>query len=90
MPACEKCWRDAHSHWHGNSPFPVSERYRELIMERESHPCTPEEQAGEEAGLCRACGRKTLHQWVRDWCMNPHCASHASDASDQPLSRRKP
>jgi len=55
MSACEKCWHDAHR----GPQFSVAEEYARLISERP--PCTPEEQAGPDAGTCR-CGRKTLHQ----------------------------
>lgn len=53
MASCEKCWRDA-----GGNPG----RYRQLIREREGNPCTPEEQAGEGAGICPKCNRKAIHQ----------------------------
>lgn len=56
MSTCEKCWRDAG----GNS-----DRYHELIKTR---VCTPEEQAGPDAGMCTRCGRKTLHQFTGE-CM---------------------
>jgi len=64
MPSCERCWRDS-----GGNP----DRYRELILSRTA--CTPEEQAGEDAGLCPDCGRKTMHQYVRTVCMNSACSS---------------
>lgn len=38
MSACEKCWRDARGD---------PDRYRELLEQRKSNPCSPEEQAGE-------------------------------------------
>lgn len=64
MPACEKCWSDANS---GSVAGPVEQylRYERVLRERRPHPCTPEEQAGPDAGDCPACGRRTLHQ---------HCA----------------
>jgi hypothetical protein len=33
-----------------------------LLKEREANPCTPEEQAGPDAGICEVCDRKTKHQ----------------------------
>lgn len=43
MPACEKCWADAHR----GPQFSVADEYRRLIEERKDNPCTPEEQCGE-------------------------------------------
>lgn len=54
MSACERCWADAYGPY-GNQ----SERYQELIAERS---CTPEQQAGPDAGQCPSCKRMTLHQ----------------------------
>ena len=65
MPACEKCWRDSRSA-DGRTGH---DAYTRLLAERQPHPCTPEEQAGPDAGFCSACGRKTIHQYARDWCM---------------------
>jgi hypothetical protein len=62
VSACEKCWRDAHR------SDDVAAEYNRLIEERKVNPCTPEEQSGEDAGVCHSCGRKTLHQWTRE-CM---------------------
>jgi len=56
MPSCEKCWEDA---------FGNPEKYRELIEERKNDPCTPEEQAGEDATECPKCKRKTVHQYAK-------------------------
>jgi hypothetical protein len=39
MSVCEKCWSDAGGSY---------ERYVELLTERASNPCTPEQQAGRE------------------------------------------
>jgi hypothetical protein len=58
MSACEKCWVDAHR----NPARDVAVEYERLIRERP--PCTPEEQAGPEAGTCPDCHRKTLHQYT--------------------------
>lgn len=53
MASCEKCWRDAH--WSGSD---VATEYARLIAERKDKPCTPEEQAGEDATTCpqKPCG----------------------------------
>ena len=56
MASCEKCWNDSKGEL---------ERYSQLIMLR---VCSPEEQAGPEAGICPSCKRKTLHQHTND-CM---------------------
>lgn len=52
MSACEKCWADSS----------CSADYMRLLNERKDHPCTPEEQAGPDAGQCQLCKRMTLHQ----------------------------
>jgi hypothetical protein len=56
MSSCEKCWADSVSVAH----------YTSLLKERESNPCTPEEQAGPDAGECEVCHRKTVHQHTRE------------------------
>ncbi len=56
MSACEKCWRDS-----GGNP----DRYAELLVERATHVCTAEEQAGDDATECPVCHRKTVHQYTR-------------------------
>jgi hypothetical protein len=63
MPSCEKCWRDSD----GNP-----DRYAELVEQRN---CTPEEQAGEHAGVCYICARRTRHQYCYT-CMNPTCVAN--------------
>lgn len=55
MPTCEKCWTDAHRDPYADS---IAE-YQRLCNSR---TCTPEEQAGPDAGLCARCCRRTLHQ----------------------------
>jgi len=60
MASCEKCWRDA-----GGDAV----RYEELVRSRQ---CTPEEQAGPDAGACPACYRRTLHGFTGE-CMNAEC-----------------
>jgi hypothetical protein len=57
MPMCEKCWVAAYDP-NGNQ----SERYLELV--KVSH-CTPEEQAGTDAGYCPMCKRQTVHQYAQ-------------------------
>jgi len=61
MASCERCWELS-----GGNP----DRYRELLR---VNKCTPEQQAGQDAGVCSICHRKTLHQYVPDVCMNPDC-----------------
>jgi hypothetical protein len=68
MSTCEKCWRDAHC----GSQFSVSDEYARLLKERAEHPCTPEEQAGEDARRCPACHRIALHQHTGE-CMACGC-----------------
>jgi len=58
MSSCEKCWRDSH----GGFGDQV-ERYQQFLLERN---CTPEQQAGSDAGECPACNRNTLHQVTRE------------------------
>jgi hypothetical protein len=70
MPSCEKCWKDA-----GGNP----DRYTKLVRERK---CTPEEQAGDDAGNCNSCGRRTMHQHCHI-CMNPSCSSNQSPQTER-------
>jgi len=56
MSICERCWAEAG----GNTT-----RYRQLLQTR---TCTPEEQAGPDAGTCSRCGRRALHQHTGE-CM---------------------
>lgn len=65
MPSCEKCWRDA-----GGD----ADLYTQLIEQRNKsgQECSPEEQAGEEAGWCPVCSRKTVHMHS-DVCMVKEC-----------------
>lgn len=65
MGSCEKCWRES-----GGDPI----RYNELLCENE---CTPEEQAGPDAGWCGHCHRKTIHQYTGK-CMVPNHAAIAA------------
>ena len=61
MATCEKCWSDAHG---------SAEAYEQILRERDEsgNPCTPEEQAGPDAGWCVRCQRRTRHQWTAE-CM---------------------
>ena len=68
MASCEKCWKDATGAMTGDTP----REYHRLINERNNSPCTPEEQAGEYAGICPRCNRKTIHQFTRE-CLLCHC-----------------
>ena len=56
MSTCEKCWRDAHA---GGPYADVAENYARLLEKRKDKPCTPEQQAGENAGWCPKCDRKS-------------------------------
>ncbi len=56
MASCEKCWKDAQG---------STEKYQQLIKEREDNPCSPEEQAGLDAEVCKKCKRKTVHQHIK-------------------------
>lgn len=55
MSSCERCWADA------SSAEDKAERYRELLASRQ---CTPEQQAGPDAGKCPRCERMTVHQFT--------------------------
>lgn len=56
MSACEKCWQDSR----------FLDNYHEVLASRSAHPCTPEEQAGEQASQCPVCQRMTLHQYTHE------------------------
>ena len=72
MPSCEKCWGD--SYLRALTSFKdQSECYHDLIQERNSKPCTPEEQAGSDASICPECHRKTIHQYAKV-CMSCGCS----------------
>ncbi len=60
MASCEKCWRDAHL----GPQFSVAEEYARLLKERKDNPCTPEQQAGQDATFCETCRRMTVHQYA--------------------------
>lgn len=78
MSSCEKCWRDSASERiTGHGPT-----YSDLMEQRKSRPCTPEQQAGEEAGDCPVCGRKTMHQFTSELmcdCAEPDFRSRISE-----------
>lgn len=61
MASCEKCWADAN-----REAFLLGgdgvDAYRRLVRER---TCSPEEQAGQDAGFCSRCSRWAVHQHVR-------------------------
>lgn len=66
MSACERCWHDAVNR---DDRGDISEIYRKLLTERQgANQCTPEQQAGPNAGICIRCGRETLHQFTHE-CM---------------------
>lgn len=58
MSSCERCWVDSRGDY---------DLYVEMIKSRD---CTPEQQAGEDAGFCDVCERKTIHQHTHK-CVNP-------------------
>ena len=64
MASCEKCWGDAYMKTFTNPSKSQAEHYSDLIKEREENPCTPEQQAGEDARICPKCNRKTIHQII--------------------------
>lgn len=47
--ACEKCWGDAYLRTLMNGKS-QSDNYRELLEELQDHPCTPEQERGEDKG----------------------------------------
>ena len=57
MSSCERCWRDA-----AGDP----DRYQRLI--RSPKDCTPEQQAGRDAGWCSVCRVRAVHEITRE-CM---------------------
>ena len=75
MSGCEKCWAEASfkARLLGGS---VADTYRDLLDIRN---CTPEEQAGEDAGECPACHRKTVHQHSRE----PMCGCPSPTATPE-------
>jgi hypothetical protein len=76
MAACEKCWSDAY-HIAMTTGKTQAECYSELIEARKDNPCTPEQQAGPDAEVCKKCKRKTIHQILKE-CMNPECRKERS------------
>jgi hypothetical protein len=74
MASCEKCWGDAFDRMITTGKD-QAEYYHDLIIERKDNPCTPEEQAGEDAKLCLECKRKTVHQYTH-CCVNSDCKKY--------------
>ena len=71
MSACEKCWRDSQRSVY----YELDCVYYSLLARRNGiiePKCTPEEQAGPDATVCEACGRKTCHQHTH-LCQVPGC-----------------
>lgn len=64
MASCEKCWGDAYTRMRCDPSQGQADHYSDLISERADDPCTPEEQAGEDAKMCPKCNRKTIHQMI--------------------------
>ncbi len=69
MSCCQKCWRDAHRRIDTDPEGYVAKAYGELVEERKDNPCSPEEQAGEDAKYCPTCKRQSLHE-ITGECMN--------------------
>lgn len=44
MACCEKCWADAYMRKLDHPMKSQTEHYQDLLKERESNPCTPEQQ----------------------------------------------
>lgn len=65
MASCEKCWNDSFSRSYEHPYKGQTEHYHDLINERKDNPCTPEEQAGDDAKECPKCKRKTVHQHAK-------------------------
>jgi hypothetical protein len=82
MPSCEKCWEDAHA---GYPYCDVAQEYERLIKERDAngHTCTPEEQAGPDAGVCPSCGRRAIHQYCHV-CMACGFDPKSKEAPEEP------
>lgn len=61
MSCCQKCWSDSSGR---------AERYGVLVEQRDKdgETCTPQEQAGTEAFMCKSCLRKTAHE-ITGECM---------------------
>lgn len=73
MSSCEKCWADA-SRVAYLAMSSTADEYQRLMTKRKDNPCTPEAQAGECAGECPSCGRKTIHQHTKE----PMCGCSAA------------
>mgnify|MGYP003405464791 len=73
MASCEKCWTDAYFRVFENPMKSQAQHYQDLIDEREDTPCSPEDQAGIDAGICSKCSKKTVHQHAKVCC---NCGSN--------------
>lgn len=72
MASCEKCWGDAYARSRENLMKLQAEHYSDLVAERAENPCTPEEQAGDDAKVCQKCERKAIHQYAKVCCACGH------------------
>lgn len=79
MPNCEKCWGKAYTRSRCTGRGQAT-CYSEILKEVEASGilCTPEEQAGVDAQLCKKCNRKSVHQVTGD-CTNPECEATVKD-----------
>ena len=67
MASCERCWNESG----GNH-----KEYMELLK---INNCTPEEQAGRGANMCRECGRATVHIYTHR-CMSCNALENSEGA----------
>ncbi len=73
MASCEHCWGMAYRMSMDNDKS-QAENYSVLI---DKNNCTPEQQAGDGAGICPLCRRKTVHVYCKV-CMVVGC-DHKED-----------
>ena len=78
MSTCEKCWSDAHRRALG-AYSSVTDAYHDLLKERKNNPCTPEQQAGDDARVCSRCHRRAVHQYTGE-CMA--CGGNGSEGRE--------
>ena len=89
MSACEKCWSDAGRETTYGGSESKAQAYNRLMEERKANPCTPEQQAGQDADECPFCHRMTLHQWTKEPMCGCYPATHShSDPGDEQPSAR--
>lgn len=72
MASCEQCWKDAQGREMSDHSKSVADHYKDIMEERKDNQCPPELQAGDNAGYCTICKRKTIHQYTNQ-CMVSVC-----------------